>query len=91
MATALPFRSRVGNIADALQAPCAYTVLASRPRGADAAEIVLRDEIVADARRVRVLAGLVLMAAVRRHGTACDVQVIDAHGTPVYFAAGGEL
>lgn len=91
MTAALPFRSRDRNSARALAAPAAFVVLASRPRGADATEIVLRDEIVADPGRVRWFAGLVLQAAVRRHGAGCDVQVIDGAGAPVYFAtmAGG--
>lgn len=89
MSTALPFRSRVRNVAHATAAPVALSLIATRPDGADACRVLLRGEVDGEFARCRAHALLVLDTLHARHGCPVDVQLLDAAGVPVFVCSAG--
>lgn len=88
MTTGLPARDYPRNVATSVASPSAFVVLCSRPNGSDAAEIILRDEIVAEPEQARRFARVLLRTATLRHGAGLVVQVIDSRNVPVAIVEG---
>lgn len=89
MSTALPFRSRVRNVAPATAAPAAHSLVAALATSPDSCRVLLRSEPVGDLPAVRRHAFGVYSAMRERHGAGVEVQVFD--GDVPVFAIGGAL
>lgn len=89
MPAALPFRSRVRNVAPATAAPAAFSLVAALATGPDACRVLLRSEPVGDLPAIRRHAFGVYATMRERHGAGVEVQVFN--GDVPVFAIGGAL